>query len=421
MPVSLVGTFGVHVSCGYSLDNLSLMALTISTGFVVDDAIVVIENITRHLEEGMTPVAGRTAGREGNRFHGRLDQHLAGGGFHSDSDDGRHRRPALPRIRRDSVRGDRGFPGGFADHDADDVRRTARARTTRRTMAGSTEPASVSSIGCCDATKRSLRWVLRHQPLMLAGDAADHGRDHLSVRHHPQGIFPAAGYRAHQWLDSGPTRTSPFSRCAPHDPDGQHRVAKIPAVAAVMAFNGGGFGGSALNTGSMFMTLKPLAERRIYRRSGHRPVAPQAWRAFPVSRCTCSRCRTCASADAPANAQYQYTLQSDNVQDLHRLGAAHAGKTANRSAACSTSTATSKTRGCRRDWSSTATPRRGSASPPDDRQHALRRLRSAPGLDHVHAAQSVPRGARGRPAILAKPRWTEIHLRPNAWRQLRSR
>src|SRR3989441_4816811 len=50
VPLSLIGTFGVMYLCHYSLDNLSLMALTISTGFVVDDAIVVIENITRHIE-----------------------------------------------------------------------------------------------------------------------------------------------------------------------------------------------------------------------------------------------------------------------------------------------------------------------------------------------------------------------------------
>ena len=54
-PLSLIGTFGVMYLFGYSLDNLSLMALTISTGFVVDDAIVVIENITRYLEQGMPP------------------------------------------------------------------------------------------------------------------------------------------------------------------------------------------------------------------------------------------------------------------------------------------------------------------------------------------------------------------------------
>src|SRR5205807_548842 len=62
VPMSLVGTFGVMYLCGYSIDNLSLMALTISTGFVVDDAIVVIENITRYLEQGLTPLAAALRG-----------------------------------------------------------------------------------------------------------------------------------------------------------------------------------------------------------------------------------------------------------------------------------------------------------------------------------------------------------------------
>src|SRR5208337_4121011 len=62
VPVSLAGTLGVMYLCGYSLDNLSLMALTVSTGFVVDDAIVVIENITRYLEQGMKPFAAAVRG-----------------------------------------------------------------------------------------------------------------------------------------------------------------------------------------------------------------------------------------------------------------------------------------------------------------------------------------------------------------------
>ncbi len=64
VPVSLVGTFGVMYLLGYSLDNLSLMALTISTGFVVDDAIVVIENITRYLEQGMPPFEAALKGAQ---------------------------------------------------------------------------------------------------------------------------------------------------------------------------------------------------------------------------------------------------------------------------------------------------------------------------------------------------------------------
>ena len=64
VPVSLIGTFAVMYLFGYSLDNLSLMALTISTGFVVDDAIVVMENISRHLEAGMKPFAAALKGAQ---------------------------------------------------------------------------------------------------------------------------------------------------------------------------------------------------------------------------------------------------------------------------------------------------------------------------------------------------------------------
>ncbi len=64
VPVSLIGTFGVMYLLHYSVDNLSLMALTISTGFVVDDAIVVIENVNRHLEQGMRPMPAALLGAQ---------------------------------------------------------------------------------------------------------------------------------------------------------------------------------------------------------------------------------------------------------------------------------------------------------------------------------------------------------------------
>ena len=64
VPLSLIGTFGVMYLLGYSLNNLSLMALTISTGFVVDDAIVMIENIARYIEEGEKPFEAALKGAE---------------------------------------------------------------------------------------------------------------------------------------------------------------------------------------------------------------------------------------------------------------------------------------------------------------------------------------------------------------------
>ena len=96
VPLSLVGTFGVMYLLGYSLDNLSLMALAISTGFVVDDAIVVLENITRHLEARHGRRAGGFTGGVGDWIHRALDEHVAGGRVHSAADDGRHCRAAVP-------------------------------------------------------------------------------------------------------------------------------------------------------------------------------------------------------------------------------------------------------------------------------------------------------------------------------------
>ena len=104
VPVSLVGTFGAMYLLGYSLDILSLMALTIATGFVVDDAIVVLENITRYIEAGMGRVRGGAARRRGGRLHRRVDQHVADRGFHPDPVHGRDRRSVLPRIRGDAWR-----------------------------------------------------------------------------------------------------------------------------------------------------------------------------------------------------------------------------------------------------------------------------------------------------------------------------
>ena len=71
VPLSLVGTFGVMYLAGFSINNLTLMALTIATGFVVDDAIVMVENIARHLEEGATAIrsgADRRRARSASRW-----------------------------------------------------------------------------------------------------------------------------------------------------------------------------------------------------------------------------------------------------------------------------------------------------------------------------------------------------------------
>jgi len=105
----------------YSIDNLSLMALTISTGFVVDDAIVVIENITRYLEQGMSPMQAAFKGASEIGFTVLTISISLIAVFIPILVDGRYRRPALPGIRRGPLGRHLGFPGHFTDGYADDV------------------------------------------------------------------------------------------------------------------------------------------------------------------------------------------------------------------------------------------------------------------------------------------------------------
>ena len=114
VPLSLIGTFGIMYLLGYSLDNLSLMALTISTGFVVDDAIVVIENITRHLENGMRPLdaALRGAREIGFTVFSMSTSLIA---------ETHKLRDQVGQLR------DRDLPRCFVDHHADDVREVSRS------------------------------------------------------------------------------------------------------------------------------------------------------------------------------------------------------------------------------------------------------------------------------------------------------
>ncbi len=107
VPLSLVGTLAVMYLCGFSLDNFSLMALTIATGFVVDDAIVIIENIARYVEEGEPPL-------EADRLHHHFADVFADRGAHSAALHGRCRRPPVPRIRHYAGGDHRYFSGRVA-------------------------------------------------------------------------------------------------------------------------------------------------------------------------------------------------------------------------------------------------------------------------------------------------------------------
>ena len=132
LPFSILGTFAVMQVLGFSLNNLSMMALILSIGFVVDDAIVMLENIVRHIENGESAVRGGAQGIEGDRLHDPDDDHVAGGGVHPDPVHERRSRPAVPRVRGDDHRRDPDLRHRVDHADADAVQPVpARRRITQ--------------------------------------------------------------------------------------------------------------------------------------------------------------------------------------------------------------------------------------------------------------------------------------------------
>ena len=113
VPLSLIGTFGVMYLAGYSLNNLTLMALTISTGFVVDDAIVMIENIARFHRRGRRTAGGGAERRRADRVHDPFADDFADCGADPAAVHGRHRGAAVPGVRHYAERDDPGFRASF--------------------------------------------------------------------------------------------------------------------------------------------------------------------------------------------------------------------------------------------------------------------------------------------------------------------
>ena len=117
--MSLMGTFAVMYLLDYSLDNLSLMALTLAVGFVVDDAIVMLENIVRHMEMGKPPMQAALDGAAEIGFTIISMTLVADRRVHPAPVHGRDRRPAVPRVRGHDRRGDSRLRVRLAHADAD--------------------------------------------------------------------------------------------------------------------------------------------------------------------------------------------------------------------------------------------------------------------------------------------------------------
>ncbi len=310
VPVSLVGTFSVMYLAGYSLDNLSLMALTIATGFVVDDAIVVLENISRHVDEGMRP---RQAALRGAREIGFTVVSmslsliavfipiLAMGGL-------------VGRLFREFA-----VTLSAAILVSMVVSLTATpmmcAKLLRPRPPDNERGRIDRAIGRALAHllagyRRSLGWALVHPWLVLAVLLATIGSNVYLYNTIPKGFFPQQDTgRLRGFVEAD--QAISFQAMKGKMDTFLAIVGADPAVATVVGFTGG----SQRNYGSMFITLKPIRERketadavvgRLRKRLAH--VAGASLYLSPV--------QDIRIGGRSSNSSNQFTLQSDSLDEL---------------------------------------------------------------------------------------------------------
>ena len=366
VPLSLIGTFGAMYLLGYSLDNLSLMALTVATGFVVDDAIVVLENITRHIEAGMPRLRGGAAGRARGRLHRAVDEPVADRRVHPDPADGRHRRPLFQRVRHGAVDRHHDLAARVADDDADAVRRcsTCTGRTGQQALLRASERAFQGGLRLYD---RTLQWALANPGFIMIVLAVAVVLNFYLYFIVPKGFFPAedtgqvfGGIRADQSISFQlmKQKFAQFMKIVSQDP-------AVQTVAGTIGGGGGGPRGGATNTGNVFIQLKPLAERGGLSTDDviERPAAQDS-RRHRARACSCRAGATCASAGARASGAYQYTIQADTLDELDDLGAQDHRRAAGRARTGGRQFRPRRQGAGESISRSTAPPRRGSASAP---------------------------------------------------------
>ena len=195
VPLSLAGTCAAMWAAGFSIDNLSLMALAVCIGFVVDDAIVMIENMFRYLEKGDSPLARHAEGRQADRLHRGVDQRVADRRVHSAVVHGRHCRAAVPRILGDARLRDRGVDRGVAVGDADDLRLfRALGAEPRRHLA---RPPGRGRARAHDTLLRPHALLRARTPRAGADRVRRHHRAHRRPLHQDaERLFPAGRHRA---------------------------------------------------------------------------------------------------------------------------------------------------------------------------------------------------------------------------------
>jgi multidrug efflux pump len=311
VPLSLIATFGVMYLLDYSLDNLSLMALTIATGFVVDDAIVVTENVTRHLERGMSP----------------RDAALAGAkqvGFTILSITASLLAVFIPLLFMSGIVG-RLFRE-FAVTLAIAISLSAVLSLTLTPMMCSEllrphrPPGRIGRVldrglqALIDGYGRALRFVLRHRSLIGGVTIATIATTIWLYTQVPPGLFPQQDTGMIQGSSLAPqdisfpamkARQEQLNAILMQDPDIAHVVSNI-----------GGFGSSTGNQGNMFIALKDRSERTASATEVIERLRPKLAKVHGIQ-LFLQASQDVRVGGRGSRTQYQYTLQSADLGDLN--------------------------------------------------------------------------------------------------------
>ena len=314
MPAALIGTFAVMYLFGYSIDNLSLMALTIATGFVVDDAIVVMENISRHLEQGMKPLAAAMKGAEEIGFTvltisislvAVFIPLLFMGGIV-----GRLFREFAVTLSTAIV------VSMIISLTATPMMCAYLLRSEREQKHGRIYLANERAFEwLLSLYRRSLHWVLEHPRLTMLVLFLTIALNVVLVITIPKGFFPQQDTGAITGGVQGPQDSS-FPAMDNSIKQIVGVIKSDPAVANVIAFTGGS---GATNTGFIYIALKPLAVRTVSAAQVIARLRPKLNR-MPVASAFLQAAQDLRIGGRGGNAMYQYTLQSDNVKDLSKWG-----------------------------------------------------------------------------------------------------
>jgi multidrug efflux pump len=314
VPVSLIGTFAVMYLFGFSIDNLSLMALTISTGFVVDDAIVVMENITRHLEDGMKPFAAALKGAKEIGFTVVSISISLIAVF-------------IPLLLMGGIVGRLFREFAVTLSTAIVVSMAISLTTTPMMCAYLLRDEHAQKHGrvymaterffdwILSVYRRSLHWVLENPGLTLTVLLLTIALNVVLVIRIPKGFFPQQDTGSLAGGVQGPQDSS-FAAMN----ESIIQIGKVikddTAVQNVIAFTGGQ---GTSNSGNIFVALKPLSVRKIGAPDIINRLRPKLNR-LPVASAFLQASQDLRIGGRSSNALYQYTIQADNLTDLNTWG-----------------------------------------------------------------------------------------------------